>query len=435
MVVLSERAAVRRLHDRLGFGPRPGDLDRGFAETRDRLLGTGADAGAAATPMPTPGAPPERPKKADKQNKAAKQQANKQLQAQSTQAALWWLDRMVAADLPSVERLTWFWHGHFATSEQKVRSPELMLAQNWTQREHALGSFTDLARAMVVDPALLLWLDGNSNKAGKPNENLAREFMELFTLGVGHYTEDDVREAARALTGWTAQRDTTTAKLVPKRRDDGEKHILGATGDFAAQSFVDLVLGRPDSARFVVGRLWFRLVSAEPPAADVLNRLVAAYGSRRDVRAVLRAITAEPAFRDSATSLVKQPVEWLAGLLRAFGVRPGSLDEQARTQLLAGLRGLGQVPFLPPSVGGWAAGGAWLTTSAGVARLHLAQLVAGHADLGTVAKASDKTTAIGELLGVDAWSGRTKAALAGVAGDVRQLSTVAACAPEYVVSG
>ncbi|WP_328647883.1 DUF1800 domain-containing protein [Amycolatopsis sp. NBC_00348] len=432
MVVLSERAAVRRLHDRLGFGPRPGDLDRGFAETRDRLLGTGPDAGAAATPMPSPGAPPERP---GKQDKAAKQAATKQLQAQAAQATLWWLDRMTAADVASVERLTWFWHGHFATSEQKVRSPELMLAQNQAQRDHALGSFTDLARAMVVDPALLLWLDGNSNKAGKPNENLAREFMELFTLGVGHYTEDDVREAARALTGWTAQRDTTTAKLVPKRHDDGEKHILGATGDFAAQSFVDLVLGRPESAPFVAERIWFRLVSSAPPAPDVLNRLVAAYGSRRDIRALLRAITAEPAFRDSATSLVKQPVEWLAGLLRAFGVRPGSLDEKTRAQLPAGLRGLGQVPFLPPSVGGWAAGGAWLTTSAGVARLHLAQLVAAHADLGVVAKASDKAAAIGELLGVDAWSDRTRAALAGVAGDVRQLATVAACAPEYVVSG
>ncbi|MCR6482942.1 DUF1800 domain-containing protein [Amycolatopsis sp. OK19-0408] len=433
MVVLSERAAVRRLHDRLGFGPRAGDLDRGFAETRDRLLAGGPDAGAAATPMPDPGPPPDKPgKNADQ---AAKQQARKQTQAQATQAAGWWLDRMAAADLASVERLTWFWHGHFATSEQKVRSPRLMLAQNRTQRDHALGSFTDLARAMVVDPAMLLWLDGNKNKAGKPNENLSREFMELFTLGVGHYTEDDVREAARALTGWTADRGTTGAQLVAKRHDDGVKRILGTESDFAAQSFVDLVLSRPESAPFVAGRVWFRLVSSTPPPAGTLNRLVAAYGSRRDIRALLRAITDEPAFHDSATSLVKQPVEWLAGLLRALGVRPGKLDEKTRAQLSAALRGMGQVPFQPPSVGGWAAGGAWLTTSAGVARLHAAQLVAAHADLGAVTKARDKVAAIGDLLGVDAWSDRTRAALAGVAGNARQLSTVAACAPEYVVSG
>ncbi|WP_410590561.1 DUF1800 family protein [Amycolatopsis sp. lyj-23] len=431
MVVLSERAAVRRLHDRLGFGPRAGDLDRGFAETRDRLLGGGPDAGAAATPMPDLGPPPDHPGK----DPAAKQQARQATQAQATQAAAWWLDRMVAADLASVERLTWFWHGHFATGEQKVRSPRLMLAQNRTQRDHALGSFTDLARAMVVDPAMLLWLDGNSNKAGKPNENLSREFMELFTLGIGHYTEDDVREAARALTGWTAERDATGAQLVAKRHDTGVKRILGASGDFDAQSFVDLVLGRPESAAFVVGRIWSRLVSTTPPPPDTLNRLVATYGGRRDISALLRAITGEAAFHDSGTALVKQPVEWLAGLLRALGVRPGRLDDKTRGGLLTALRGMGQVPFQPPSVGGWAAGGAWLTTSAGVARLHAAQLVAAHADLGVVAKARDKVAAIGDLLGVDAWSDRTRAALAGVGGNARQLSTVAACAPEYVVSG
>ncbi|GAA4536050.1 DUF1800 domain-containing protein [Amycolatopsis samaneae] len=435
MAGISERAAVRRLHDRFGFGPRPGDLDRGFAETAARLLTPGDDAGAKATPIPQLGAPPDRPGKQNKQDKAAKQAAAKQLQGQATQAVIWWLDRMVAAEIASVERLTWFWHGHFATSEQKVKSPQLMLAQNQAQRTLGMGGFTALAQAMIVDPAMLLWLDGNSNRAGKPNENLAREFMELFALGVGHYSENDVREAARALTGWTAKRDTTTAQFAAKRHDNTAKSILGATKDFDAKSFVELVLSRPESAPFVVGRLWFRLVSPAPPPADVLNRLVAAYGGARDIRALLTAIAAEPLFRDPSTALVKQPVEWLAGLMRALGVRPARLDEKGKTQLLAGLRGMGQVPFSPPSVGGWAAGGAWLTTSAGVARLHLAQLVAQHADLGAVEKASDKAAAIGDLLGVDAWSDRTRAALAGVAGDVKQLSTVAACAPEYVVSG
>ncbi|MFD9894473.1 DUF1800 family protein [Amycolatopsis sp. NPDC059027] len=432
MAGISERAAVRRLHDRFGFGPRPGDLDRGFAETVTRLLTPGDDPGAKATPIPRPGPPPDRP---GKQDKTGKQAYAKSLQAQATAAAIWWLDRMVAADLASVERLTWFWHGHFATSEQKVKSPELMLTQNQAQRTLGMGGFTALAQAMIVDPAMLLWLDGNSNKAGKPNENLAREFMELFALGVGHYSENDVREAARALTGWAAKRDTTTAQFVAKRHDNAAKTVLGSTANLDAKSFVDLVLARPESAPFVVGRLWFRLVSPTPPPADVLNRLVAAYGGARDIRALLTAIAAEPLFRDSATSLVKQPVEWLAGLMRALGVRPSKLDDKGKTQLLAGLRGMGQVPFQPPSVGGWAAGGAWLTTSAGVARLHLAQLIVQHAELGAVAKASDKPAAIGDLLGVDAWSNRTRAALAGVGGDVKQLSTVAACAPEYVVSG
>ncbi|WP_236792370.1 DUF1800 family protein [Amycolatopsis sp. GM8] len=432
MVVISQRAAVRRLHDRFGFGPRPGDLDAGFAESLARLLTPGPDLGTQATPIPQPGTPPRQP---GKQDTAAKKQAAQQLQGQATQAALWWLDRMVAADAPSVERLTWFWHGHFATSEQKVRSPELMLTQNQTMRTLGMGSFTQLAHAMIVDPAMLLWLDGNSNKAGKPNENLAREFMELFTLGVGHYSETDVREAARALTGWTATRDTQTARLVNRWHDNTAKQILGQTADLDAASFVDLVLGRPESAPFVVGRIWFRLVSATAPAADVLNRLVAAYGRNRDIRSLLSAIAGEAAFHEPATSLVKQPVEWLVGLMRALGVRPGALDGKAGTQLLAGLRGMGQVPFEPPSVGGWASGGAWLTTSAGLARLRLAQLVAEHADLDAVSKAGDKPAAIGEILGIDAWSDRTRAGLGGVASDPRQLAAVAACAPEYVVSG
>lgn len=432
-MVLSERASVRRLHDRLGFGPRPGDLDRGFTETRDRLLGGGPDAGAAGTPPPELGPPAG--SSGQNADAMAKKQDGAEVRAQADRAAGWWLDRMAAADLASVERLTWFWHGHFATGEQKVRSPWLMLAQNRTQREHALGRFTDLARAMVVDPAMLLWLDGNKNRTGSPNENLSREFMELFALGVGHYREDDVREAARALTGWTAARGATGARLIPKRHDDGVKQVLGVSGDLSAESLVDLVLNRPESAPFVAGRIWFRLVSAAPPPADTLNRLVAAYGSARDIRSLLRAITEEPAFHDSATSLVKQPVEWLAGLLRALGVRPGSLDAKTRARLLSGLRAMGQIPFQPPSVGGWAAGGAWLTSSSGVARLELARLVAAHADLAAVATAHDRAAAIGDRLGVDRWSDRTRAALAHVTGDVRELSALAACAPEYVVSG
>jgi uncharacterized protein (DUF1800 family) len=429
MTALSERAAVRRLLDRFGFGPRPGDLDRGFAETLARLLEPGEDAGAKATPMPRLAAPPKR----QKDDKAAKKKGKRELQTQAAQAVTWWLDRMVAADLPSTERLTWFWHGHFATGGRKVRSPMLMLAQNEKQRTMAMGAFPQLAQAMIVDPALLLWLDGNKNKAGSPNENLAREFMELFTIGVGHYDETDVREAARTLTGWTAARDANTARFDQERHDTEDKTILGRTGDLDARSFVDLLVGRPESAPFVVGRLWFRLVSTTAPPPDVLSRLVAAY--RRDIRSVLRAIAAEPAFLDSATSLVKQPVEWLVGLMRALGVRPGELDDDTRSAVAAGLRGMGQVPFEPPSVGGWASGGAWLTTSAGVSRLHLAQLVAEHADLDALAGAKDRPAAIGDLLGVDGWSDRTRAALDGVAGDPVHLSTVAACAPEYVVSG
>ncbi|MBB4966100.1 DUF1800 domain-containing protein [Saccharothrix violaceirubra] len=417
MAELDERGLVARLHDRFGFGPRAGDLEVGVTATLDRLLG---DGGADGPEPPKPGAPV---KAGD--DKQARKEANKRRAADERQLVLWWLDRMVAADVATTERLTWFWHGHFATSEQKVRDPRLMLAQNATLRRQALGPFAPLARAMVVDPAMIRWLDGDDNRSGVPNENLAREFLELFALGIGHYTETDVREAARALTGWTVDRDAGTARFVAKRHDDGVKEIFGAKDDFTAESFVDLVLARPESAAFVVDRLWFRLVSTTPPPDDARRRLVAALST--DVRSVLRAIAAEPVFRDRATTLVKQPVEWLVGLMRALDVRPSKLPERAVTALGNGLRGLGQLPFRPPSVGGWPADAAWLTTAAGVTRLRVARLVAAHADL------PRDVDGVGRLLGVAEWSDRTRAALGRVS-DPDEVAALAACAPEYVVS-
>jgi uncharacterized protein (DUF1800 family) len=288
---------------------------------------------------------------------------------------------------------------------------------------------------MIVDPALMVWLDAQQNSVRAPNENLARESMELFMLGIGHYTEDDVRAAAKALTGWTVDRATLTAKFVPRRHDTSAKTILGATANYDAESYVNLVLSQANSARFVVGRIWFRLVSATPPAPDVLDRLVAAYGSNRDIHALLVALAAEPAFVDSANSLVKQPVEWLVGLLRSLGLRPGQLPNGGRA-LLTGLRSLGQVPFEPPNVGGWPADVAWLTTSSALTRLRLAQAIAARANVSMITTSSPaaRPEAARMLLGVDAWTPRTSAALSKVADDPHQVLAIAACAPEYVVS-
>ncbi|MEV0291066.1 DUF1800 domain-containing protein [Kribbella sp. NPDC050820] len=424
MSEISERAAVRRLNDRLGFGPAPGELSAGYDETVRRLLGPGPDAAANAFAPPTGLEPPAKAasKNASKDEKKA---AARQRAGQERKLAVWWLDRMVASRTAS-ERLTWFWHGHFATSNQKVRNAAWMLAQNQTQRTHALGRFGDLAEAMVVDTAMIRWLDGQRNRRGTPNENLAREFLELFTLGIGHYTEKDVAEGARCLTGWVLRPKAT---LQRRRFDAGSKTLFGTTGNFDAKGFAVLALSQPASAGFVIGRLWFRLVSATPPDAATVARLAKAYGPSRDVRSLLTAMVAEAAFRDSESALVKQPVEWAVGLMRALGVQPGKLPEKDQTKLLAGLRGMGQLPLRPPSVGGWPSGASWLTTSAGLTRLQLAQHLVKQAEL--PALSVDK---VATLLGVDGWSARTKAALAGVK-DPAQLTAVAACAPEYVVSG
>jgi uncharacterized protein (DUF1800 family) len=410
---VGERAAVRRLLERFGLGPRPGELDGGFEQVSTALLATVNSSGPPAPQM-----------------HAAEKTGNDADQLKAI--TLWWLDRLVATDSPLIERMTWFWHGHFATSAQKVRNARLMLAQNETFRRLGLGDFGVLAHAMVADPAMLIWLDGQKNTAKAANENLAREFMELFTLGIGAYSEQDVRAAAKALTGWKVDRDAATATTAPKQHDPSTKTVLGQTGPLDANSLVDILVGNPASPRFIARRLWSRLVG---PAAgtDVLDRLAAAYGPQRDIRAVLRAIAAEPGFRDEKSTLVRPPVEWAVGLMRTLRIRPATLPEAEQAKLLAGLRGMGQVPFLPPSVGGWPAGAAWLTTSAGLARLQLARLLTSHADLSALA--GDPVAAIGTLLGVQAWSDRTREALEPLASQPQQLAAVAVCAPEYVVSG
>ena len=255
---------------------------------------------------------------------------------------------MAAADQPLLERMTWFWHGHFATSSHKVRSAFLMYTQNATLRTAALGSFTTLARSMVVDPAMLIWLDGNDNTAQAPNENLSREFMELFTLGAGHYGEPDVKEAARALTGWVVDRETGRARFARRRHDDAPATLLGSTAGLDAPGFVDLVLAQPASAAFVVDRVWFRLVSATALTDASRERLVAAYGDRRGRPP--RCSGRWPASRRSATRRARwssPPVEWLTGLLRALGVRLADLPPKTAHADIDGAARHGPDPLRP----------------------------------------------------------------------------------------
>lgn len=273
--VITDRDAVRRLLQRVGLGPRLGELDaaasHGFDATVNALTQptTSADAGVAATPVPDFGAPaPRLTKMTDVE---ARQAQRREEAAQTRQLQVWWLDRMVVVDAPSPERMTWFWHGHFATSVVKVRRADLMAGQNATQRRLGRGDFRALAHAMIVDPAMLVWLDGGGNRLGRPNENLAREFMELFTLGVGNYSETDVRQAARALTGWQVDYRTDTAVFKHRAHDAGPETVLGAPGDYDAPSLVDRVLSLPAAPRYLAQRIWTRYVADTPPDPATLD--------------------------------------------------------------------------------------------------------------------------------------------------------------------
>ena len=243
--------------------------------------------------------------------------------------------------------------------------------------------------------------------------------------------------------GWTVDARTSTARLVPRRQDTGVKTILGRTAPFDAPAFVSTVVDRPESAAFVAGRLWFRLVSTTPPPPAVMAALTAAYGPGRDVTALLRAIATSAPFHDSATTLVKQPVEWATGLMRALGTRPSTVTIPPRRPTAKPadpvhqhLQALGQVPFRPPSVGGWPAGTSWLTPSAQLDRLALAEAVVAHA---TIPPGPSGPNAqidwARQALGVDAFGPRSTDALHSVAGaDPRAVLAVAALTPEYVIS-
>ena len=429
--------ATARMLRRAGFGVTGPEVDavvsQDWPSHVDAMLSANPDAdpGAIATPVPALDVPRAPGKGA---TPAARNQYNQQLSEQQRVLSDWWVRRMVSVGQPVHEKLTLLWHNHFATSAQKVRVAAHMAAQNQKLRTLSLGDFRTLAYAMLTDAATLRWLDGLSNTAKAPNENLAREFMELFALGHGNgYTENDVRNGARALTGWVIGADGQTS-VVPKRHDAGAKTLFGATRNFDAAGFADAVLAQPKSAEYVAGRLWQQLASDEPPSQQALDRLVAAYGPGRNLRALTRAILTDSGFTGGRAAVVNTPIEWLVGVMRALRV---PIDEPAQRKLAdATLRELGQRPFYPPSVGGWPHGQVWQSTASAGARLRAATRLARDGDLSSIEGSSpgDRIDAVGYLIGVGAWSARTARALQPLVRQPTQLVATAVNTPEYLTS-
>jgi len=286
---------------------------------------------------------------------------------------LWWLDRMVRTTYPLQEKLTLFWHDHFATSEQPT---PLMLAQNKLFRRRALDSFRELLGDVTRDAAMQLFLSLADSTKDAPNENYARELMELFTLGTG-YGERDVREAARALTGFTSdwhEDGTVTVRYDAEQHDDGVKTLLGRRGRFAVDDVLDLVTAHPNHAPFLLGKLWSFFV-ATPPSRATVRALVATYrASGLRVKPVVRAILEHPQLYRGldAPDLVKCPVVYVAGALRTTGAHVVG----GYPVWLTGA--MGQQLFYPPSVAGWDWGPAWMSSNSMRQRFTLGNYVVGY---------------------------------------------------------
>jgi uncharacterized protein (DUF1800 family) len=282
-----------------------------------------------------------------------------------------WLYRMIFTPHPLRERMTLFWHNHFATSNAKVQNPDLMQRQNTLLRSQALGDFRALVSAIGKDPAMLIWLDSTINKKAKPNENYAREVMELFTLGRGHYSEKDIQEAARAFTGWFVVRDQF--QEVPRQHDDGVKTVLGRTGKWDGGDIPGILLEQPVCADFICRKLYREFVSeTQNPSDALIAPLARAFresGYRIEVPVGL--ILRSNLFYDASVRRrrVKSPVEFAVGTIRALEVLNPTVQSAA---LADACTRMGESLYAPPSVAGWDGGPGWINSTAMLARANLA---------------------------------------------------------------
>jgi uncharacterized protein (DUF1800 family) len=269
----------------------------------------------------------------------------------------WWVYRMVHSRRPLLEKACLFWHGHFATGVGKVGSAPMMAQQNQVLREYGLGSFSELLLRVARDPAMLTYLDVAANKKAHPNENFSREVMELFTIGLGHYAEPDVREAARAFTGWGLKDGAFV--FNPSDHDDGPKTFLGQTGKLDGSDVLRILAEHPATAERMCRKL-FAFFAYPNPSNEALLPLQDAWRqSRGSIREVLRALFLSAGFSSVRAwrALIKSPAEFVIGSIRALG---GTVTPRAVVPLMARM---GQDLFNPPSVKGWDGGTAWISTS------------------------------------------------------------------------
>lgn len=300
----------------------------------------------------------------------------------------WWVARLVQTRRPLQEKMTLFWHNHFATSVEKVKVSVAMLNQNETLRKNAIGSFRTMLQEVAKDPAMIFWLDNEYNVKGKPNENFAREVMELFTLGIGHYTEADIQQAARAFTGWGLGRSKAgdgilglagpTFQFRERAHDYDEKTVFGRTGKFEGEDVLNMLLDNPQTARFLSKKLLNWFVVHDPSDADAEPFAQVLYRSNYDIRAWLRSVMLSDLFLSdrSYRAIYKTPVDFLVSTCRALGygelIKP-ELAQATRFALLGAIgntsKSMGMSLFYPPDVSGWTLGPSWISTATMIERI------------------------------------------------------------------
>jgi uncharacterized protein (DUF1800 family) len=367
------------LLNRVGFSGPPAEIEKLAALSPEKAVAHFVDYESIEDSTPTPDwakPDPDRQEKFMEARRASEEERRKfqrEQQQNQRQHGLelrrWWLQRMANGPRPLQEKMVLFWHGHFATSMEKVRDTYLMWRQNDLFRRMATGNWLEMLVAVAKDPAMLLWLDQAQSRKEHPNENFAREVMELFALGEGNYTEKDITEAARALTGWSYDRIQQQFIERPFQHDRGEKTIFGQTGNFDGKDFLEMIVARPEAARFITAKLW-TWFAGETPSEKLGNALADLFRSEsNNFKPVLRTMFLSEEFYSPVIirNQVKSPVQWLVGSVRVLerGLPP--------PLVCMGLtRNLGQDLFAPPNVKGWDGGLSWITTNTLLARYNQA---------------------------------------------------------------
>ncbi len=371
----SESARVMQLLRRTTLGYTPDQLESalsaGFGKTVDRLVET-----APAEPPPLA---------------AASTPGGRFAVAQLQQ---WWIDHMLTTATPFAERMTLFWHGHFTSDYRKTADDTFMYWQNLTWRRMAMTKLRSMLMQVTTDPAMLRYLDLATSTGQSPNENFSRELMELFTMGAGNYTEDDVRESAKALAGWTVPQPDSFANVVvdaannvtrrlpvystqqpgvfvSRRAYRGSVTYLGKTGALDAQGVIDRILAQSSTAPFIANKVVQHFVTARPTTSFV-NRMADQFrSSGYDMKTLMRAVLTSPEFSAAASyrSLVKSPTEFMVHAARALGTA-------SLARLIAGAgSGMGQTLFDPPDVNGWPNNESWISSNTVVERVNFATSV------------------------------------------------------------
>jgi uncharacterized protein (DUF1800 family) len=360
---------ARHLLNRTGFGATDAEIESYVGMSRDaaarKLLGgTHTRATVAPPGWATSQGSLRYPRPAEASEAERKAFQQEQLQ-KGLELRGWWIDEMLSTSSPLTERMTLFWHNHFVSSQQKVRLAELMYRQNVTLRANALGNFGTMLHAIGRDPAMVIYLDSAQNRKGTPNENFAREVMELFTLGEGHYSEQDIKEAARAFTGWSLDRDSGQFVFRRLIHDYGRKTVLGRSGYFDGDDVLDILLAQSETAEFITRKLWREFVSTDPDETEV-RRIAARFrSSGYDIKTALSALLTSDSFYapQNRGVLVKSPIDLVVGTLHQFELWPG-----VPTPFAIAAAGMGQNLFSPPNVKGWPGGETWINASTLLAR-------------------------------------------------------------------